>query len=53
LRKLHYFADFQYLKEEKEPEKGGKDMEEPDNINRDQAKPTTPEELKFGDNVRI
>jgi hypothetical protein len=48
-----YLADFQYLKEEKEPEKGGKGMEGADNINRDQAKPATLEELKFGDNVRI
>lgn len=48
-----YLDDFQYVKEEKKLEKGDKSMEGADNINRDQAKPATLEELKFGDNVRI
>jgi hypothetical protein len=48
-----YLADFQYLKEEKKSEKGGKGMDEQDKFDTSGAKPSTLEELKFGDNVRI
>lgn len=48
-----YLADFQYLKEEKEPENGGKGMSDQDNINKNQAKPAALEEIKFGENMRI
>ena len=48
-----YLGEIQYVKEEKKPETGDKGMEGADNINKDQAKPTTLEELRFGDNVRI
>ena len=48
-----YLADIQYLKEEMESEKGAKGMEDQDNLNKNPAKPTTLEEIKFGDNMRI
>lgn len=54
-----YLADFQYLKEEKKPEKGGNDMQGQDNIDTNNANLPQPkvsaglEEIKFGDNLRI
>jgi len=48
-----YLADFQYVKEEKKPKDEGTKMGDQDKIDTSTAKPSTLEELRFGDNVRI
>lgn len=48
-----YLTDFQYVKEEKKPQDEGTKMSEQGKIDTSTAKPSTLEELKFGDNVRI
>lgn len=48
-----YLADFQYVKEEKKPEPEGSKLSDQTQIDTSTAKPSTLEELKFGDNVRI
>lgn len=49
-----YLADFQYVREEKKPDKGDKGMEGQDNIDKNQAKqPEGIEQLTLGSNIKV